>query len=387
MGLTAHIRFIDGDTELFTYEDTLLPHYDGFEFKLGDAILGLLYIDEAKIKNLYTDLMMDTIMPCLDEDFAALESIRARFNEIDLDYPCLYFYTHLLYYCMGDVFNKEVFEIKKDLSELYSAAKIFDDPKFALIAASEISKNEENLKLFFEYAVEIVISDINQLKKTMSAEVDRIHECSLLPEYETLTPAQRLYFLDYAKADKKLFNYSSATFTTAIIINKNRTVFSFGRSAEEYAAELQETEMELVEAYELHRAYDWMMLEQIKLILADLPYRICGYCGKYFIVRGRRDVKYCDRIPEGEIQPCEEIGAIRVYQNKITGDPIHRIFNTAYKRMSSRLNYQKCKISPDEFYDWSERAREMRQKCLDGEITLEEFNTWLGNKPLRKKEG
>lgn len=97
----------------------------------------------------------------------------------------------------------------------------------------------------------------------------------------------------------------------------------------------------------------------------------CQRCGRIFVSRGRRDVKYCDKVPEGEALPCDAIGALSVYQHIVSEDPIFKAFNKAYKRMNSYVKYKM--LTQQEIYGWSEQARNMREKCIEGENGLDEF--------------
>ena len=50
----------------------------------------------------------------------------------------------------------------------------------------------------------------------------------------------------------------------------------------------------------------------------------------------------------------------------------------AQNRDEKRFSWIKAgRITRDEFYDWSERAREKREECDAGAISLEEFEGWL----------
>ena len=46
----------------------------------------------------------------------------------------------------------------------------------------------------------------------------------------------------------------------------------------------------------------------------------CKRCGKYFIMKGNYDTKYCSRIAEGETRSCQELAAIDNYKAKIADD-------------------------------------------------------------------
>ena len=51
-------------------------------------------------------------------------------------------------------------------------------------------------------------------------------------------------------------------------------------------------------------------------------------------------------------------------------------YNKAYKTRFARIKYKK--ITKEEFQAWAEVARAERDKCIAGEIALEQFKAWLG---------
>ena len=54
-----------------------------------------------------------------------------------------------------------------------------------------------------------------------------------------------------------------------------------------------------------------------------------------------------------------------------------KVYRREYKK---RFAWIKAgKITKDEFYFWSEKAREKKTECEAGNITLEEFGCWLRN--------
>lgn len=56
-------------------------------------------------------------------------------------------------------------------------------------------------------------------------------------------------------------------------------------------------------------------------------------------------------------------------------DEAFKVFRRGYKK---RFAWIKAgRITKGEFYDWSERAREKRDECDAGELTMEGFETWL----------
>lgn len=101
----------------------------------------------------------------------------------------------------------------------------------------------------------------------------------------------------------------------------------------------------------------------------------CKNCGREFVSQRNNQVDYCDRVISNTGKTCRQLGAVRVYQSKQNENPIMREYNKSYKTHNARIRYGT--ITKEEFSEWSVKAREMRQRCIDGEITLEEFIEWL----------
>ena len=122
-----------------------------------------------------------------------------------------------------------------------------------------------------------------------------------------------------------------------------------------------------------------------EILRRDLRFRRCKSCGKYFALTGYANTEYCDRLFGGSGKTCKEAGAVRLYRTKITADPVVRAFNKEYKKRFAWIKYKK--ITKEAFYEWSERARIERDKCLakrdattDGDAklrALEELEHWL----------
>ena len=72
---------------------------------------------------------------------------------------------------------------------------------------------------------------------------------------------------------------------------------------------------------------------------------------------------------------CKEIGAIALWNKNKSGDEVFKIYRREYKK---RFAWIKAKrIDPAVFYEWSAKAREKKDACERGELTLEEFQAWL----------
>ena len=75
-------------------------------------------------------------------------------------------------------------------------------------------------------------------------------------------------------------------------------------------------------------------------------------------------------------QTCREAGAFQQWTKKQSDDPVFKAYRKEYKK---RFAWIKAgRITDEQFYAWSEQAREMKKKCDREVITLDEFQDWLG---------
>ena len=104
--------------------------------------------------------------------------------------------------------------------------------------------------------------------------------------------------------------------------------------------------------------------------------RRCKNCGRWFPQTGRVSAEYCERPVASGQQTCREAGAFQQWTKKQSDDPVFKAYRKEYKK---RFAWIKAgRITDEQFYAWSEQAREMKKKCDREVITLEEFKDWLG---------
>ena len=84
---------------------------------------------------------------------------------------------------------------------------------------------------------------------------------------------------------------------------------------------------------------------------------------------------YCERTFGDSQRKCSEIGAMLRYERKVAENPILGAYSKAYKRFNSRTRARK--MTQTEFLNWSEQARKMRDECVAGTVSFEEFVSWL----------
>jgi len=146
-------------------------------------------------------------------------------------------------------------------------------------------------------------------------------------------------------------------------ININKTEMS----KEKIIETISNTQFELNEKYSFHITdssglnsicYNQLM----EMLKSNVIVNTCKHCGKLFIPEGRMDTEYCNRSIPNSVKTCREVGAIKKYHERTKNNPIMREFQKEYKKMNSRVRIKK--ISQNKFYEWSEKARELRDTAL-----------------------
>ena len=107
----------------------------------------------------------------------------------------------------------------------------------------------------------------------------------------------------------------------------------------------------------------------------------CKNCGRYFVVTGNITQDYCTRLMEGSEKTCRQMGAVVQYQSRQMKNPATREFTRSYKAHNARVRYGT--MTKAEFTAWSKTAREKRDACVAGKLSLEDFVAWLDSDKQR----
>ena len=107
----------------------------------------------------------------------------------------------------------------------------------------------------------------------------------------------------------------------------------------------------------------------------NITVRRCKNCGRWFPQTGRVSAEYCERpVPKGQ-QRCRDIGALKQWTLRQANNDAFKAYRKEYKR---RFAWIKAgRITDQQFYDWSERARAEKKKCDREEISRDAFFEWL----------
>ena len=137
--------------------------------------------------------------------------------------------------------------------------------------------------------------------------------------------------------------------------------------------------------YKFSSTEDILELELSKMLENDIRFRKCKRCGRYFIMKGNYDTRFCDRIAEGETRSCQELAAQENYKKKMAENKALPIYSKYYKRYAARVKVRQIKES--DFKKWKYEALVKRDECSAGQITAEEYNDWMeGCFPNRKRK-
>lgn len=121
--------------------------------------------------------------------------------------------------------------------------------------------------------------------------------------------------------------------------------------------------------------YDLIEFSLREAIKREQRMRICKNCGRYFAIARRSTTEYCERPIDAKGRTCKDMGSIIQWTKDRADDEVFKIYRREYKR---RFAWIKAgRVAAEEFYAWSEQAREKKAECDTGAITLEEYRQWL----------
>ena len=151
-----------------------------------------------------------------------------------------------------------------------------------------------------------------------------------------------------------------------------KELFHFQPQRMSYELLYHETFAEILCPETVYDLIDYHLRECLK---REIKMRVCKNCGRLFAVTGHGGTEYCDRPFDEKGRTCKEIGAFRVWEKSKSEDEVFKIYRREYKKRFAWI--RAGKITKDEFYSWSEKARKKKAECEEGKITLEEFGRWL----------
>lgn len=365
----------------------------GVIYEIGKHLTDFLWFDINTVDKAYVSFIHFYMKAIYENEKPMVEvnkEISEQIDLLDTFSPYLHFYTQLLINFMID-YPKDKKAALTVLAQaltskghlltpfIYEIGKAADFTQILLSSQRTCSATIEN----FCSTIEDVADGAIKAKTALIEDIKAKRE-DLFTEFEFITDKknklqdmsvmQRLYLLDFKrKKEGKESYYTDFAFTSKFasvsrMVKKAETV-------EQLREIMQENAIDVVQMYVICDLDDLIRFELLNIITHDLILKKCKYCGHYFVPYGRSDMEYCPRVYAGENKPCDQIGAMKLYQAKKQDDPVEMVFKKAYRRMNSKA--RRKIISQSEFYHWSEQARKKRDVCHEGTITLGEYERWL----------
>lgn len=121
--------------------------------------------------------------------------------------------------------------------------------------------------------------------------------------------------------------------------------------------------------------YDLIEFSLREAIKREQRMRVCKNCGRYFAIARRSTTEYCDRPIDEKGRTCKDMGSIIQWTKDRANDEVFKVYRREYKRRFAWIKAER--VTAEEFYAWSEKAREKKMECDTGAISLEEYQQWL----------
>jgi hypothetical protein len=347
-----------------TFNDSSV-FYNDLQFSLGDGTISFSSIPTQTYTAVFEYFRLELLL-CMENNGTEKDLINTLSEYVKVSYDIdvyLNFYIDAYTFVIGSL--RDGREKMLDYIPRLLRDFLFNSGEGLDIDGIDFTNVGESSKIIGEIFIQDIIARQARLKEDFEIIAGNAEE------YKVLSPMQKLYLLS-----KQGRNYLSGEFRTrlapdyALIQNEND--LSIIKST------LLENKVDIVEMVDIRSIDNLMSYELYHTLKSNMLIRRCKHCDEFFIVRGRIDTEYCDRVKSGESKPCSIIGAARSYWGSKEGDVIYTAFQKAYKRNHSRQRVGK--ITQSQFYEWSEEARRKRGECETGQLSLDEFNAWLGNK-------
>ncbi|MFI3249857.1 MAG: DUF6076 domain-containing protein [Eubacteriales bacterium] len=221
-----------------------------------------------------------------------------------------------------------------------------------------------------EIAVQMVVFDVfaKQFRLMEEFEFWGEHHENLIE----ISPDQRLFFLDYLREEKGRY-YTGLPFHTTFSCNS--PTCERQDDCETMMRYMKEEKVVVREMSDMYTLDYLIRYELTRVILGDYCVKKCECCGFFFIPRGRKDTKYCDRVMEGEKYPCKKIGASRKSEDKTKQDYLLDLYRKIYKRYHGKA--MKGKMEQVDFWKWSDESSAKKAEYLGGTLVAEEFEKYL----------
>jgi len=373
--MIASVYIKDGHIHFYNEEGSF-SNLGGLVYELGRPLLDFVCCEPERFDNVFTG-----ISSIFDDDFAYvaakdsdfLELLKQEMSEFQKREVYIFFYEQML---MEFVFAfiaspksaVEQLEVKlPGALDKLGWALDFEWPRSKSPYVEVVYAKDKERQLY-RAALDTVALMVENLKVAQEA---TIYEIELLLALREKMNAPVTSSMEYLFMLEMVHERDSGAFF--FLEKPFRTFYGITKPPE------------IVELYEVDTIKDLLRFEFVKMIEQDIFIKKCKNCERFFIPKRRADAEYCDRIYGDSQRRCSEIGATLRYERKVAGNPILEAYSKAYKRFNSRTRAKK--MTQVEFLAWSEQARKLRDECMAGTLSFDEFAEWLEQGRIRKKRG
>lgn len=141
-----------------------------------------------------------------------------------------------------------------------------------------------------------------------------------------------------------------------------------------------EPEFKFVEAF-IPDTFDDLISYLMNRYVRDYHFYCCSNCRRYFAFTTDTVTKNCMRVIESAHylkdigRTCKDVGRLRSHTRGLYSNETQILYQRSYKATFARK--AKGQITEEHFSEWSEKARQMRDKCLNGDISYDELEQWF----------
>ena len=146
------------------------------------------------------------------------------------------------------------------------------------------------------------------------------------------------------------------------------------------------TEKRLTEAF-IPDTFDDLISYLLNRYVLNYHFYCCANCRRYFAFSSNSMTKNCSRVIESAHylkdigRTCHEVGRLRAHTRGLYSDETQLLYQRNYKAAFARK--KKGQISEENFTKWGEEARQMRDRCINGDISYDDLEQWFLNNYLK----
>ena len=102
----------------------------------------------------------------------------------------------------------------------------------------------------------------------------------------------------------------------------------------------------------------------------------CKNCGRYFIPKNLRDIKYCNNIFKNN-KTCKELGKQISYKKSLKDDELLDMYRKRYLSLASSVSHYGTEKAIEKFENYKKDGAIMKKKYLNKEINEKDFEEWI----------